>query len=310
MNERQRRLPAQIAGVIAAGLLAALLVFRFAVYEPPRAPAPAVQPIPQTKPAAAPVQALVISVEGEVEKGREGESWSRLLPGESVRVDALLRTGSDGRTDLALGQRSRVSIGSSTEVSIRELTDSVHRFRLTRGRMVADYEREGERVLRVEDGSGETVAETRSARFGVLSTGTGIAVATTSGGVDLRTRRQNVHVATGEQSFVPQGGIPLPPTAIPTSVLLKVGNALADASETLCAEIDGEAAAGSEVTVDGVAAPLDAAGRFHARVVRKPGQTNALVAIRDPSGREKTRKVPCTPPPAQIHDMAIRWKTR
>lgn len=309
MNERQRRLPAQIAAVIVAGLLASLLVFRLAVYEPPKAP-PKAAPAPPPRSATAAVQALVISVEGDVENGREGGSWSRLRPGDSVRVDSLLRTGSDGRTDLSVGQRARVSIGASSEVSIRELTDSVHRFRLTRGRMVADYEREGERVLRVEDGSGETVAETKSARFGVLSTGTGIAVATTSGGIELRTRRQSVHVAGGEQSFVPQGGTPLPPTAIPTSVLLKVGNALADSSETLCAEIDGEAAEGSEVTVDGVIAPLDPAGQFHVRVVRKPGQTFALVAIRDPSGREKTRKVACTPPPAQIRDMAIRWKTR
>lgn len=308
MSGRQRRLPAQIAAVIAAGVLAAALVFRFAIYEPPKEPA---RPLPVKAGATpGPLQAVVISVEGEVEKGREGGSWSRLRPGESVRVDSLLRTGADGRTDLALGQRSRVSIGESTEVSIRELTDSVHRFRLTRGRMLADYDRDGERVLRVEDRSGETVAETKSARFGVLSTGTGIAVATTSGGVDLRSRQQAVHVATGEQSYVPEGGAPLPPSPIPTSVLLKVGNALAEGNETLCAEIDGEAEAGSEVTVDGVSVPLDAAGRFHQRVPRKPGQTGAVVAIHDPSGREKTRTVPCAPPPAQIRDMAIRWKTR
>jgi hypothetical protein len=306
VNGRPRRLPTQIAALIAAGVLAALLVFRFAVYEPPKEPP---RPVPP-KAAAAPLQAVVISVEGEVEKGREGGSWSKLRPGESVRVDALLRTGADGRTDLAVGQRARVSIGESTEVSIRELTDSVHRFRLTRGRMLADYDRDGERVLRVEDGSGEAVAETKSARFGVLSTGTGIAVATTSGAVDLRGRRQGVHVATGEQSFVPEGGAPLPPTPIPTSVLLKVGNALAEGSETLCAEIDGEAEPGADVRVDGVPVSLDASGRFHERVLRKPGRSSAVVAILDPSGREKTRNVACAPPPAQIRDMAIRWRTR
>jgi hypothetical protein len=306
VNGRQRRLPAQIAGLIVAGILAALLVFRAAVYESPRA---VPRPVPE-KAAMPPLQAVVISVEGEVEKGREGGTWSPLRPGDSVRVDALLRTGADGHTDLALGQRSRVSIGESTEVSIRELTDSVHRFRLTRGRMVADYERDAERVLRVEDGTGDTVAETRSARFSILSTGTGIAVATASGGVDLRARRKSVHVAGGEQSFVPDGAAPLPASAIPTSVLLKVANALAEGSDALCAEIDGEATPGSEVTVDGAAEPLDAAGRFHVRVTRKPGQSVVAVTIRDPAGREKTRRISCTPGPAQIHDMAIRWKTR
>ena len=309
MNVRRAGLPAQISALIAAVVLLALLVFRFAVYEPPR---PSAKTLARAAVPAKPdpLQAVVLSVEGEVESGREGGAWSALRPGEKVRADVLLRTGANGRTDLALGQRSRVTIGESSEVSIRELTGSVHRFRLTRGRMVADYEREGERVLRVEDGSGETVAEAKAARFGILSTGTGIAVATTSGGVDLQARQQSVHLAAGEQSFVPQGAAPLPPSAIPTSVLLKVANALTEGTDAICAEIDGEATPGSEVSIEGAAVPLDAEGRFHEEVPRKPGKSSVLVAIRDPSGREKTRSVPCSPKPAEIHGMNIRWKTR
>jgi FecR-like protein len=301
----RNRLPAQIAALIAAVLLAALLVFRLGVYEPPR-PAPVA-----VAPAAlrgGGVQAVVLSVQGEVERGRDGTAWSAVEPGQTVHPDDLLRTGAHGHTDLAIGQKSRLSIGESSEVSVRELTDMVHRFRLTRGRMAAEYDREGDRVLRVEDGAGEAVAEAKAARFSLLSTGTGIAVATASGAVDLSARRQTVEVAAGEQSFAPRGGAPLAPTPIPTSVLLKVANAMPGVSPTLCAEIDGRAAPSSEVTVDGVPIAVAGDGSFHQTVPRSRGKRSVLVAIRDSSGREKTHSVPCSPMPAAIDDMAIRWK--
>ena len=309
MNLRRAGLATQISALIAAVVLLALLVFRFAVYESPRASARQATSAPSA-PQPQPMQAVVLSVEGEVESGREGGEWAALRPGEQVRADSLLRTGANGRTDLAVGQRSRVTIGESSEVAVRELTGSVHRFRLTRGRMTADYQPEGERVLRVEDGNGETVAEAKAARFGVLSTGTGIAVATTSGAVELHGRQQTVYLAAGEQSFVPQGAAPLPPTAIPTDVLLKVANALAEGTDAICAEIDGEAAPGSEITIDGVAVAPGPDGHFREQVARKPKKTGVLVAIRDPSGREKSSTIPCSPRPAQIHGMNIRWKTR
>jgi hypothetical protein len=303
------RLPWQMAGLIAAVLLSALGLFRLLVYEAPRpAPTGTVAPAFAEPAEKRPVQAMVLSVRGEVERGTASGGWSAVQPGQKVQVDELLRTGAHGATDLAIDDRSRVSLAESSEVSIRELTDTVHRFRLTRGRMAADYNPAGERMLRVESETGDAVAETRSARFSVLSSGSGIAVATAAGGVDLSARRRTVRVAAGQQSFAAQGGPPLAPVPVPTAVLLKVGNSLADESETLCAEIEGTASAGDEVTVDGVPIAIEAGGRFHHQVARVPGKRGVRVDIRDPSGREKTRTVPCSPTPAQIDDMAIRWK--
>jgi len=304
----RNRLPAQIAGLIAAVLLLALVVFRSTVYQPPprapEPPAPAAAPAPHP----GPVQARILAVRGEVERGSAGGGWSAVRPGQTVEADELLRTGAHGATDLAIGERARVSIGESSELSIRELTDSVHRFRLTRGRMLADYDRVGQRVLRVEDGQGEAVAETQAARFSVLSTGTGIAVATTSGAVDLSAHRRTVHVAEGQQSFVAQGAPPQPPSPVPTAVLLKVANALAGESASVCAEIDGTASPGSEVTVDDVPVSLAADGRFSRQVPRTAGKRGVRVLIRDAAGHEQKRTVPCSPTPAEINDMAIRWK--
>ena len=305
MRAWRHRLPAQIAGLIAAVLLLALVLFRSTVYEPPPRPEAAA---PAATPHSGPAQARIVSVRGEVERGSAGGGWSAVQPGQTVHADDLLRTGAHGATDLTIGERSRVSLGESTELSIRELTDSVHRFRLTRGRMVADYDRDGKRLLRVEDGQGEAVAETRAARFSVLSTGTGIAVATTAGAVDLSARRRTVHVSEGQQSFVAQGAPPARPSPVPTAVLLKVANALAGESASVCAEIDGSASPGSEVTVDDVPVPLGADGRFNRQVPRTAGKRGVRILIRDAAGHQKARTVPCSPTPAEIDDMAIRWK--
>jgi hypothetical protein len=302
------RLPWQMGALIAAVLLLALIVFRLVVFETPGAAAAPPAAVAAAPPDKGPLQATVLSVRGEVERGKAGGGWSAVQPGQRVQADDFLRTGAHGATDLTIDGRSRVSLAESSELSIRELTDTVHRFRLTRGRMTADYEAHGERVLKVENEAGDAVAETKSARFSVLSTGSGIAVATAAGGVDLSAQKRTVRVGEGQQSFAARGGAPLPPVAVPTAVLLKVGNALAGESENMCAEIDGTASPGSEVTVDGEPIAVDSDGRFHHLVPRARGKRGVRVDIRDASGRETTRSVPCSPTPARIDDMAIRWK--
>lgn len=298
------RLPAQVAGFLAAGILLAFAVFRLALFEGPRPP-PAPAPAPAA-PANQPLQAVVLSVEGEVEHGRQG-AWSPLAPGETVQTNDVLRTGAHGKTDLRIDERSHLTLDASSEVSVRELTGLVHRFRLTRGRMAADYEPHGQRMLRVEDAAGDASAETRGARFSVLSTGTTIAVASAAGQVVLRSSGNSVTVGGGETSVAVRGRGPSLPGRIPAAVLLKVANAVSAASATLCAEVRGEAAPGSEVRIDGAPAALDAAGGFHQRVPRTPGKREALVEIVDPAGRRSARRVRCVPLAAPIKDMAIQW---
>lgn len=296
------RLPAQVGGFVAAGLLVAFALFRLVLFE---APHPA--PRPAAAAAGEPLQAVVVSVEGEVEHGRQGGSWSALAPGETVQTDDVVRTGAHGKTDLRIDERSHLTIDAQSEVSVRELTGLVHRFRLTRGRMAADYDPEGKRVLRVEDESGEVAAETQGARFSVLSTGTTIAVASSSGQVTLRSSGGSVAVGGGETSVAARGRAPSLPGRIPATVLLKVANSISAASAVFCAEVRGEAAPGSAVRIDGAPAELDAFGRFHLRVPRSPGKREALVEILDPAGRRRARRVPCVPLAAPIKDMAIHW---
>jgi hypothetical protein len=307
MSEARRdKLGAQMVLAAAALLALAVLLFRFFVYESPSRPAASSPPAAP----AAPIlkHAVVLQVEGRVEHGTADGSWSSLSPGQKLRADDRLRTFQHGRTQLGIDGRSRVTIDEDSEVAIAELTEKVHRFRLTRGRMDAEYESDGKRVLRVEDDGGATVAEAAEARFSVLSNGTALAVATSSGDVDLTAQNKTVRLAAGESSVALVGNGPSQPARIPTSVVLKVANTVAGASAALCAEVEGRADPGAQVLVDGEPAPVTPEGAFRVSVKRKAGKRAVRIAMRDAAGRTRVRNVPCSPAPAPIDDMAIRWR--
>jgi hypothetical protein len=297
-------------------LCAAFILFRHTVYQPP-APAmdSAPEPVPgvaqQAPPAPVQQEAVVLSVAGSVEKARGSGAWSRLVPGEHLKADESIRTGKSGRTDLRIGDKSTLAVTESTQVTIRELTRAVHRFRLERGRLAVDYKPDGERVLKIESESSGAVAETRGARFSVLSTGSTIAVATETGSVNLRAAQREVEVREGQTAAVQQGEAPSAPEPIapvPIPLLLKVAAAIPSDSEQLCARVTGTAQPGAEVLVDGVPADVDREGRFSVAVPRKPpDKTAVLVAMRDAAGREQDRSVPCDALDPRIRRLGIRW---
>jgi hypothetical protein len=228
-----------------------------------------------------------------------------VVAGEHLRADDSLRTGKGGRTDLRIGDGDRLTVAESSQLTIREITQRLHRFQLQRGRVKADYKPDGERVLRIESAGG--VAESRGARFSMLSTGTAVAIATDDGAVTLRSNEKAIEVAAGKQAIALEGHAPAAAEPIPASVLLKVANAAAS-TDGMCATIDGVAPPGAEVTVDGVTAQLDPDGRFRVPVAHAADGREVLVALRDASGHEETRRVRCIDPPPRIRDFAIHWR--
>jgi hypothetical protein len=300
------------------GLLAALLIllllasarwiFVHTIYEPTvEAPPPRAAAAPVPAPAPAPVvhEAVVESVTGRVERNMP-EGWADVSVGDRLRADDSLRTSRGAKTALRIGDNSRLTVTEGSQLTIRELTEQVHRFKV-RGNVFVDYKPDGQRVLRIENDDNGAVAEAREARFSVLSTGTSLAIATESGTVDLKSKDQVIHVATGEEAFARAGEAPRPSAPIPTEVLLKVANAAA-AGAAFCADVEGSAPAGSEVLVDGQPVVVDEQGRFSLRVPRSAGKHVVRVETRDASGRSKTNEVPCVADPARIKDLAIRWK--
>jgi len=284
-------------------------VFLHTIYEPPvEAPAPqAAAPVPLPAPAPAPVvqEAVVESVTGRVERNM-ADGWANVTVGDRLRADDSLRTSRGAKTALRIGDNSRLTVTEGSQLTIRELTEQVHRIKV-RGNVFVDYKPDGKRVLRIENEENGAVAEAREARFSVLSTGTSLAIATETGSVDLKSKDQVIHVASGEEAFARAGEAPRPSAPIPTGVLLKVANAAA-AGASFCADVEGSAEAGSEVLVDGQPVELDEQGRFSVRVPRAAGKRIVQVETRDASGRSKTSEVPCVADPARIKDLAIRWK--
>jgi hypothetical protein len=297
-------------------LLLALIVFRHTVYEAPAAPvdlARAAAPAaPRQEASAAPEEAVVLSVAGQVQRAGKDGAWGRLNPGERLKAEESIRTGAGGRTDLRIGEKSTLAVTESTQVTIQELTRAVHRFKLDRGRLAVDYKPDGERVLKIESEGAGAVAETRGARFSVLSTGTTLAVATETGAVNLRAAGHEVEVGQGLGAVVRSGDAPTAAAAIaplPAELLLKVAAAVREENEKLCAQISGVAEPGAEVLIDGTAAQVDREGRFSVAVPRRPREkAEILVAMRDAAGRERSRSVPCDALDPRIHQVDIQWQ--
>jgi hypothetical protein len=301
-RRRNVKIAVELALVVALLLVAARATFRRWLEEPA---AEASRPVAAATIArhAPAEEAVVESVVGSVQRSADG-GWASVAVGDRLRESDLVRTARGAHTDLRIDDKSRLTIQEASQVTIRELTDRVHRFKLTRGRVAVDYKPDGKRVLRIESERGDAVAETTEARFSVLSTGTSLAIATESGSVELTSDNRAVLVAAGQQAIAQGGAAPKGPVAIPTDVLLKVANAAASGT-SLCADIEGTAEPGAEVVVNGEPAEVDREGRFSMRVPRNRAHKFVRVAMRMASGRERVEEVPCTP---EINEMSIRWK--
>ena len=199
----------------------------------------------------------MVAVTGDVVRLSPNGGTSALSVGQRLRADDSVRTGRDGRTDLQVGARSRLTVAEASQLTVREITEKVHRFKLTRGRIAVDYQADGARLLRIESADGAAVAETQGARFGVLSTGTAVAIATATGAVNLTSQQKTVEVGAGTQAVAVAGKPPSSAEPIPAKLLLKVADAAPaqdHQGEKLCAEVEGTAPSGSEVLVDGAPA--------------------------------------------------------
>lgn len=297
------RLALESAAVLCAVLAAAWWVFSHAVY---RAPPDLRTGIPKAGSIAID-EAIVEAVSGPVQRSTSQGDWAALVAGERLRVDDSLRTGKGATTDVRIGDRARLTLAESSQLTIREISDKLHRFQLSRGRLKADYKPDARRIVRIESSGG--VVESRGARFSVLSTGTAVAIATDAGAVTLRANEGSVEVRQGQQAVAVQGRPPSASEPIPAAVLLKVANA-ASSTDGLCATVEGVAPAGAEVTVDGAPAAVAPDGRFRVSVPRAGDRREVLVALRDAAGREETRTVRCVDPPPRIRDFAIHWRKR
>jgi hypothetical protein len=251
----------------------------------------------------------VLEVQGAASKLAEEGSWVRIEPGEVLAVDEAVKTEPESQVTLKVGDQSTVELAENAEVRVREVSDSVQRLGLVKGRVSADYQEDGSRVLRIENEDGSAVAEVRKGAFSIANTGATVAVATETGSVDLSAGGERVTVAAGEQSVVARGDAPSRPKAIPVDVLLKVVDPGCRVQRERTIVIVGRTSPGSSVRINEVEAKVDVDGSFRARIPLIIGKNRIVVVTEDVLGRNKRRLFPCVTvdPGAPIKKIDIKW---
>jgi hypothetical protein len=252
----------------------------------------------------------VLGILGRAERLTEDrEEWSEMEEGDLLAEDDSVRTGEGGGLILGLGAASTVDLGGGAQVRVREVSESVQRLGLVRGRVSVKVKEDGARVLRIENEDGSAVAEAREGVFTVLGSGRTVTVATETGEVDLTAAGERVTVEAGKQSAAIDGARPMRPAAIPVDLLLKVTDPGCRVQREPFIVIRGRTAAGSLVRVNDTPGVAGADGRFAVRVPLQVGRNTIVVAIEDVLGRVQRRTFPCVTvdPSAAIEKIDIQW---
>lgn len=303
--------------LIVAGLISTRYLFRGRApteTEQPQQPSPpgkvtarGSDAAPKTTKGAGPARVVVVEVDGKVERRTERGPWQPARVGDSLGRMEIIRTG-EGAAHLQVGERSRLTVRRSSELSVREITEVTHRFRLEQGRLSVDYREDGKRVIQIEGKGGKTVARAKVARFSVLGTGKTVAVATETGVVDLSSAGSTVKVAEGQQSVVVESKPPAPPSSIPKEVALKVARA-SDPSSRSFTILRGTTQPGNRVLLEGSPVAVDDRGRFSVKVPLKPGTNNIEVTTEDASGRRKRRtfRYFAVSSASPVKDVKVTW---
>lgn len=277
---------------------------------PPPSPTPTSGPGPVEPTSTPPAPtATVASARGRVQVRRGDGDWQELTPGTVLGANDAVRAGRNAEATLRLGDGVEVRLSPRSELNVRELTEAVSRVRLDEGHVTAVVG-SGGRTLRVQARGSDAEAESKGGTFGVVTDGRGtLAVAATTGSVRVSAAGAAVDVKAGEATTVDAGKAPAGPTAMPSSLFLKVGELAATQTNQTATTITGTTAPGALVRVGDQVATSDARGRFAMKVPLKDGRNDLAVEVIDATGRRQDRALPPVTvdrvkPPI---DAAVQW---
>jgi hypothetical protein len=286
--------------------------------EPPRTPdlpPPKLQEPPRVPvmPEAGPVRGVeVVASRGVVERQTSDQKWTPIARGDRLGPEESIKTGQDGSARLKVGEKSEVELTARSELRVREISETVDRFRLVRGRIGVDYNEAGGRRLKIESEDGRAVAESPSGKFTVLNSSGIVSVATSSGEVKLSAGDREVKVAPGTLSKVLPGGAPSAVEPIPVAVMLRVASPQKQLVRERATTVTGRTDVGARVQVNDVQAAVDAKGFFSAQIPLKPGKNRIVVTSEDAGGNVKTSELPPVTMDAEapVEDLNIHWKNK
>ncbi len=266
----------------------------------------ATAPLSAADAAAAPIApgTTVRSVTGVAER-RVGDAWVALQIGDQLGINDQIRTAEGAATELDLGGETLVTIGATSELTIREVSESVSNVMLGSGRVSAQVPA-GSSKIRLETRGGSAVVEADDGEFSAIASGSGdVTVATTKGTARLTSSGATVAIARGRQATARAGEAPSVPVPIPASLFLKVKPLGGDLRETV---VRGETAPGAVVSINGVRMTTDADGTFDTRLAALEGDNVIVVFVEDASGRSEQkvlrRTVNRRPPPVKAE---VTW---
>lgn len=292
-------------GLVLAGYAVFLLFFQ---QEEPPAIKPPSEPPDVVKQTSSLVK--VVSVEGRVERRRGDSPWSPVKTGEEMQPDEAIRTSTDGKALLDIGDVATVEVAARSEFTVQEISKSASRVRLDEGRLSAVVHGKLGSTLKVEARGSDAVAETDKGEFSMLTTGKGqVAVAAKKGRVRLSAKNKTVEVTEGTQSVVLPESAPKAPEPIPPSLFLKVVKPRSRVQREKETVVRGTATPGAVVSINGVYVEADGEGRFETAVALKEGKNEIVVEAEDAAGKRRKSALPAitvdTRPPKVRTD--VEW---
>ncbi len=251
-------------------------------------------PAPAPPPAALTTGVRLIDARGRVERQAEAGEWLPLGAGETVGVAERVRTDSNSRAELDIGDGSTLVLADRSELEVRKRDARETRFRLRRGRVFAKKQRQGKSLLRIEAPATDAAVTSEEGSFTVTTDGLGtLALATTAGNAKISAGERETAVEAGQQTVAFADGTVNAAAAIPESLLLKVGRLPKGVRRKRAIIIEGTSEPGAAVLVNGVAAQVDRRGRFRARVSLSEGSNELSVVAHGVAGQ--TREVKLAP---------------
>ena len=258
-----------------------------------------------------PKRVTVVQIEGQVEHRLPDQPWQAVSKGDRLTLNETIRTGKRAKATLQVDENSLLEVTARAELGVQELSDTVHRFKLVRGRVQAEYAEDGERVLRIEAPDVGAVAEARAGKFSVLHTDRVVSVASVEGQVKLTARAETVTILAGQKTAVVKGAKPAPPKPISKKILLRIAAPSKRVQRAEHVFIQGRTDPGAQVTINHTEVRVDEKGHFRVRVPLQEGANRLIAVSQDVSGERTTRDLGeiVVDPTAPVEQMQIKWDT-
>jgi len=236
--------------------------------------------------------ARIAGIQGAVERSIDGKTWVAAKVGDELGLAEHVRTGPDGSVTLDIAGRATVELAASSHFSVREISETLARVMLDRGRASASVDTSTKSTLRMEFAGTKTAAESKGGKFAAIASGKGqVTVATNRGKVKLRGDHADVDIPENMQSTI-FGDAPPTEPVVPPSLYLKIQRPRRKLQRSRKTIVRGTVTPGAVISVNGVRYATDSTGSFKATVALREGKNVLVVEAETVTGGKRESKIP------------------